>query len=84
VLGKTLKGIPNFSLRESLCLHELKQHKPWFDKERVRFSHQRKQAKMEWLQHPNQSNVENLNNVRCETNRRFRNKKKEHLKAKID
>ena len=31
---------------------------------------------MEWLQHPNQSNVYNLNNVRFETKRHFRVKKK--------
>jgi len=39
---------------------------------------------MQWLQDPNQSNVDNLNNVRCEARRHFRNKKKEYLKAKID
>jgi hypothetical protein len=34
--------------KESLGLYELKQHKPWFDKE---FSlDQMKQAKMQWLQ----------------------------------
>jgi len=44
----------------------------------------RKQAKTQWLQHPNQSNVDNLNNVRREASRHFRNKKKEYLKAKID
>ena len=39
---------------------------------------------MKWLQDPNQSNINNLNNVRCEASRHFRNKKKEYLKAKID
>jgi hypothetical protein len=39
---------------------------------------------MQWLQDPNQSKVYNLNNVRCEASRSFRNKKKEHLTAKID
>jgi hypothetical protein len=38
---------------------------------------------MEWLQDPNQSNVDNLNNVRCEASRHFRNKKKKSLTAKI-
>jgi hypothetical protein len=80
---KTLKKYQT-SAGECLCLHELKQHKPHFDKECLRFSDQRKQAKMEWLQHPNQSNVYNLHNVRCEANRQFRNKKKEYIKAKID
>ena len=39
---------------------------------------------MQWLQDPNQSKVHNLNNVRREASRSFRNKKKEHLTAKID
>jgi hypothetical protein len=45
---------------------------------------QRKQAKMQWLQDPNQSNVHNLNNVRSEASRHFRNKQKDYLKAKAD
>ena len=39
---------------------------------------------MQRLQRPKQNNVDNLNNVRRETSRHFRNKKKEHRKAKID
>ena len=35
--------------KESLGLHEWKQHKPWFDKECVDFLDQRKQAKMQWI-----------------------------------
>ena len=38
---------------------------------------------MQWLQDPNQSNVDNPNNVRRETDRHFRGKNKEYLKAKI-
>jgi hypothetical protein len=34
------------SAKESLGLHELKKHKPWFDEEGLRFLDQRKQAKM--------------------------------------
>jgi hypothetical protein len=48
----------------------------------LRFLDQRKQAKMQWLHDPNQSTVDNLNNVTCEASSYFRNKKKEHLKAK--
>ena len=48
------------------------------------FLRQRKQAKTQWLQDPNQSSVENLNNVRREPGIHFRNKKKEYLKAKIE
>jgi hypothetical protein len=39
---------------------------------------------MRWLQDPNQSNVDNLNSVRREASRHFRNKKKEYIKAKIN
>jgi hypothetical protein len=41
---------------------------------------------MQWVQYLSQSNVDNLNNVRCEGSRHVRNKKKkekEYLKAKI-
>ena len=39
---------------------------------------------MQWLQDSNQTNVNNLNRVRNEDGRHFRNKEKEYLKAKID
>jgi hypothetical protein len=45
---------------------------------------QRKQAKIQWLQDSNQSNVHNLNNVKHEATTHCRDKKKEYLKAKID
>ena len=32
----------------------------------------------------NRNNVDNLNSVKCEASRHFRNEKKEYLKAKID
>jgi hypothetical protein len=41
---------------------------------------ERKQAKMQWVQDPRQSNVDNLNNVRRDTSRHFRNKKKLKLR----
>ena len=50
----------------------------------LHFLDQRKQAKIQWVQNPRQSNVDNLNNVRCEASRLFRNKKKAYLKAKIE
>ena len=39
---------------------------------------------MHWVQDPSQSNAENLNNVRREASRHFRNRKKAYLKAKIE
>jgi hypothetical protein len=62
----------------------LKQHKPWFDEECLGFLEQRKQAKMQGLQDPNQSNVYNLNNARRKASRYFTNNKKEYLQAKIE
>ena len=53
------------SAKESLGLHKWKQHKAWFDTECLDFLDQRKQAKMQWIQDPSQSNVDNLNIVRC-------------------
>jgi hypothetical protein len=62
------------SAKESLGLHDMKQHKPWFDEECLGMLDQRKQAKMQWIQDPSQSNVDNMNNVRCDASRHFRNK----------
>jgi len=39
---------------------------------------------MQWVHDPNQSNVDNLNNVKREASSHLRNKKKEYLKAKIE
>jgi len=47
------------SAKESVGLHELKQHKPWFDNQCLNFLDQRKQAKMQWIQDPSRSNVDN-------------------------
>jgi hypothetical protein len=62
----------------------LKQHIPWFDEECLGLLDQRNQAKVQWLQDPSQSNVDNLNNVRCGASRHFRDKEKEYWKAKIE
>ena len=48
------------SAKESLELQKLKHHKPWFDEECLGFLDQTKQAKMQWVQDPNQSNVDNI------------------------
>jgi hypothetical protein len=46
--------------------------------------YQQKQAKLQWLQNPNQISRDNLKNLRSETSRTFRNKKREYLKGKIN
>jgi hypothetical protein len=65
-------------------VHELKQYKPWFDEECLGILYQRKRAKIQWIHNPNQSNVDNLNNVTRDANRHFRNKKKTYLNAKFE
>jgi len=65
-------------------LDEFKQNKHWFDEECSSFMDQRKRAKMRWIQDPSQSNVDNINKVRREVSRHFRDKKKAYLRAKIE
>ena len=81
---KNIKENVKTSAEESLGLYELKQRKPRLDAEGLGFLDQRKQTRMQCLQDPNQSNVDNLNNVRPKGSRHFRNKKKEYMKAKVD
>jgi hypothetical protein len=65
-------------------MHEIKQHKPWFNEECLGILDQKKQAKMQGIQNPSQSNVHNLNNVRRNASRHLGNKQKAFLKAKIE
>jgi len=62
----------------------LKQHEPWFDDECLGFLDKGKQAKMQWVQDLSQSNVDNLNIIKHEASKHFRNKTKEYLKTKIE
>ena len=39
---------------------------------------------MQWIRDPSQSRVDNLNSVRREVSRHFRNKKKAYLRTKIE
>ena len=41
-------------------------YKPWFDEKCPQFSDQTKHVKWQWLQDPNHSDTDNLNNVSCE------------------
>jgi len=58
------------------------QSKPWCDEKYLGILDQRKQAKLQWLQDPSQSNADNLNNVRREDIRHIR-KKAEYMKVKL-
>ena len=57
-LRKTLNIISKPQLKR-VGLYGLKQHKPCFDEECLCFLDQRKQAKMQWVQDPSQSYVDN-------------------------
>jgi hypothetical protein len=41
-------------------------------------------SKLQWFRDPSDINSDNLNNLRCEASRRFRNKKREYLKYKLN
>jgi hypothetical protein len=69
---------------ESLGYYEFKKHQPWFDEKYSELLDQRKQAKLQWLQDPSEINGDNLKNVRRESTRYFRNKKREYLKDRIN
>jgi hypothetical protein len=70
------------SAKVSLGYFELRKHKPWFDEGCSKLLDQRKEAKLQWLQDPSEINGVNLNNVRCEASRYFRNKERDYLKGK--
>jgi hypothetical protein len=53
----------------------VKKNKPWFDEGCWKSLDQRKQVKLQWLQDPSEINGDNLNNIRRETSRHFRNKR---------
>jgi hypothetical protein len=81
---ETIRENIKISTKESLGYFELKKHKPWFDEGCSELLDQRKHAKLLWLQDPSEKNRKNLNNVRREASRHFRNKKREYLKDKIN
>jgi hypothetical protein len=56
----------------------------WFDEAYSELLDQRKQAKLQWLHDSCEINGDNLNNVRREASKYFRNKKREYLKDKIN
>jgi Holliday junction resolvase-like predicted endonuclease len=59
------------SAKESIGHCEVKNHKPWFDKECSKLVDRRKQAKLQWLQNPSIANEDSVSNVRQEVSRRI-------------
>ncbi|PNF26485.1 hypothetical protein B7P43_G14322 [Cryptotermes secundus] len=81
---ETVRKNIKMSAKESLGYYEPKKHKSWFVEGCSKLLDQRKQAKLQRLQDPREINGDNLNNIRREASRHFRNKKGEYLKDKID
>jgi hypothetical protein len=75
IVWEIIRDNINISGKESLGYYKLKQHKPWFDQGCSKLLDQRNEAKLQWLQDPSEINRDNLNNVRCEASRHFRNKR---------
>jgi hypothetical protein len=80
---ETIRENIKISAKQSLGYSELKQHKPWFERGCSKLLDQRKRAKLQWLQDPSEINGDNLNNIRLDASRYFRNKKREYLKDKM-
>jgi hypothetical protein len=78
----TIRENTNISAKESIGHRESKHHKPRFDDECSKLVEGSKQAKLKWLQDPSEVNKDNVSNVRWDTSRHFRNKKREYLKVK--
>jgi hypothetical protein len=71
---ETIRENINISAKKSPGYFEFKKHKPCFDERCSKLLDQRKQAKLQWLRNPSEMNGDNLNNVRREASRHFRNK----------
>jgi hypothetical protein len=76
---ETIRENIKISAERNVSYYELKKHKPWFDGGCSKLLDERKQAKLPWLQDPSEINGDNLNNVRREASRHFRNEKREYL-----
>jgi hypothetical protein len=70
------------SATKSLGYYEVKKHKPWLAKGCSKSLDQRKQVKLQWLQHPSEINGDNQNSIRHEASRHFKTKKQEYLTNK--
>jgi hypothetical protein len=81
---ETIRENIKISAKENLGYYELKKHKPWFDERWSELFGQRKQSKLQLLQDPSRINGNNLNNIRHEVSKHYRNKMMEYLKDKIN
>jgi hypothetical protein len=71
---KSIRANTETSAKDNLGCQKLKHNKPWFYGECSKLRDQWRQTKLQWLQNPNQINGENVQNLRHEISRTFRNK----------
>jgi hypothetical protein len=72
------------SSKDNIGYQKLKRNKIWFDDKCSKLIDNWKQAKLQRLQNPSQINGGNIKNLRQETSRTFRNRKREYVKGKIN
>ena len=72
------------SSKEKVGVLETHRNKPWFDQECSELANKRKKAKLFWLQNPNDKTAEDFSNIRLNTCRMFKKKKRYYLKAKVN
>jgi hypothetical protein len=72
------------SATKNLRYHKLKHNKPWFDDECSKLIDQKKQPKLQWLQNPSYISRDNLQNLKHEISRTYKNKRREYLKGKVN
>jgi len=72
-----LEGSLPFS--QVFSCRQLQQNKPWFHEEWSKFIDLRREAKLEWLLNLYQMSEDNMNKLRCEPDRIFRNKEERQI-----
>jgi hypothetical protein len=61
---ETIRKNIKISAKDCPDYYEAKKRKPWYDEGCSELLDQRKQAKLQWLQHPNEINSDNLNKIK--------------------
>jgi hypothetical protein len=71
--SRNISANTNILVKQIIGYYELKKQKSCFDDRCSEVSDQSKQTKLQRLQDPSEINGDNLNNIRRETSRHFRN-----------
>jgi hypothetical protein len=72
---ETIRQNIKISAKESIRYYILKKHKPWFDEGYTKFIRLKETSQICISLNPNEIIGDNMNNIRRETSRQFRNKK---------